>query len=78
MKDSHHKNGYTRIQLKVHNHGLAQDIFEVLSLEGIKSKLYEYDEFSIVQMNGRKQASVFAEKIGFEHPVKAKKLRAFL
>lgn len=78
MRDSHHKNGYLRIQLKVHNNGLAKDIFEVLSLEGVKSRLYKYDEFSMIQINGRKQASVFAEKIGFKHPRKVKKLGALL
>lgn len=78
MKDSHHKNGYLRIQMKVHNHGLAKDVFEVLSLEGIKSNLYEYNDFSMIHINGKKQASIFVEKIGFEHPIKAKKLRALL
>lgn len=78
MKDSHHKNGYPRIQLKVHNHGLAEDIFEILESEGIKSKLYNYAEFSMIQINGKKQLSVFSDRIGFQHPIKAKKLSVLL
>lgn len=77
MTDAHHKNGYLRIQLKVHNRGLAKDIFEILLLEDIKAKIYNYKEFSIVQINGKKQCYNFNKRIGFKHPVKAKKLATF-
>lgn len=77
MKDKHHKNGYLRIQLKVHNHDLAKDIFGILLLENIRAKIYNYKEFSMIQINGKKQCYNFNKVIGFKHPIKAKKLATF-
>jgi len=78
MIDNHHKNGYLRIQLKVHNRGLAKDIFDILNAEKIKARIYNYDKFSILQINGKQQCYNFNKTIGFKHPKKTKKLTTFL
>lgn len=74
MKDSHHPNGYLRIQLKVHNKKLAKDIFDMMNDLGIKSKFYSYNDFAVLQLNGKNQCNLFSEKIGFKHPLKNEKL----
>ena len=78
MKDSHHKNGYLRIQMKLHNKIITEQIHSSLLKFGIKSKLYNYEDFSMIQINGKKNGLLFFDKINFEHPNKVKKIRAFL
>ena len=78
MKDSHHPHGYIRIQLKVHNEKLAKDIFDLLNNLEIKPKIYFYDGFAVLQINGKKQCKLFLEKVGFKHPLKNEKLSIFL
>lgn len=78
MFDTHHKNGYLRIQLKVHNRGLAEDIFDILKAEKIKARIYNYNEFSLIHINGKQQCYNFNKIIGFKHPKKAKKLATFI
>jgi hypothetical protein len=76
MKDSHHMNGYPRIQFKIHNHGLTKDIFDELVGIGLKPRLYKYKEFSMIHINGRKQCKIFHVNVGFQHPIKKRKLGA--
>jgi intein/homing endonuclease len=77
MVDSHHPHGYLKIQFKVHNNNLAKDVFSLLINLGFKPRIYNYAEFSIVNLHGRAQGKLFLEKIGFRHPVKKTKLMAF-
>lgn len=77
-KDSHHPNGYTRIQFKVHNNELAEDIYKLLLELKFKPRIYKYPEFSMVNLHGTSQCQLFLEKIGFKHPIKSDKLRHFL
>lgn len=74
----HHPNGYPRIQLKVYNHKLAKDIFDLLIQFESKPKLYLYSDFAVIHINGRKNCKSFLEKIGFKHPLKNEKLNIFL
>ena len=79
MKDPvHHPRGYLKIQLKVHNKGLAKDIHEMLQDLGFKPRLYEYDDFSMVNLHGKSQGNLFLQKIGFKHPAKMNKIRRIL
>ena len=78
VKDSHHPNGYLKIQFKVHNSGLAKDVFDLLASLDIKSKLYNYNDFSLVYLLGKTQCRAFMDKIDFRHPAKREKLRRFL
>ena len=78
MKDSHHPNGYIRIQLKVHNVKLAKDIFDMLSDFGLRPRIYFYGYFAVLQLNGKKQCKLFLEKVGFKHPLKNEKMSIFL
>lgn len=77
-KDSHHPNGYTRIQFKVHNNELAEDIYGLLIELGLHPRIYKYKDFSMVNLHGKTQCQLFSEKIGFKHPVKSDKLGHFL
>lgn len=79
MKDKiHHPNGYLKIQFKIHNRNLARDVYKLLNEMQFMPRIYEYDEFSIVNLHGKSQGSMFLEKIGFVHPAKVAKLRHFL
>lgn len=79
MKDKiHHPRGYLKIQLKVYNLGLANDIFKLLSELNLKPRIYNYNEFSMVNLHGKMQGRMFLEKIGYRHPRKDEKLRRFL
>lgn len=77
-KDSHHPNGYTRIQFKVHNNKLAEDIYDLLIELNFRPRIYKYTEFSMVNLHGKQQCQLFLEKIGFRHPIKSEKLKRFL
>ena len=78
MKDPHHKNGYLRIQLKMCSSELVEEISLSLSGLGIRNSLYHYKEFSMIQINGKKQCRKFNEIIGFNHCSKNQKLMALL
>lgn len=78
MKDSHHKKGYLRIQLKMCSKLLVKQISYMLSFFGIGNRLYQYHNFSMIQINGRNQCKIFYDIIGFKHPIKNKKLKALL
>ena len=78
MKDSHHKNGYPRIQLKMCSSILVGEISSMLRIFGIMNKEYKYSTFSMIQINGKKQCKNFNDIVGFKHPVKDEKLRALL
>ena len=76
MRDPHHVNGYLRIQFKIFNHDLAKDIFDELIGIGLSPRLYNYNEFSMIHLNGKKQCKLFHDNIGFRHPIKKSKLDA--
>ena len=78
VKDSHHPNGYVKIQFKVHNAELAKEVFEMLASLDVKSKLYNYNGFSLVYVLGKTQCRAFMSKVDFRHPIKRDKLRHFL
>ena len=78
MKDSHHRHGYPRIQFKVCSRKLAEDVFTMLTSFGIGAKLYTYHDFSVIHINGRKECTLFHERVGFKHLIKNKKLRTLL
>ena len=78
MNDNHHKSGYLRIQLKMCSHDLVSEISTFLSELGIKNRLYKYNTFSMIQINGKEQCGKFKNIIGFKHSLKNAKLRAFL
>ena len=78
MKDKRHNNGYPRIQFKICSHKITKEIHELLESFGINSKLYHYDIFSMIQINGKIQCKKFHDKIGFAHPIKNQKLRTLL
>lgn len=78
MMDSRHKSGYIRIQLKMHNNSLVKEIYEKLVFLGIKPRIYKYDDFSMIQINGRKECKKFHDMIGFGHPIKNGKISNYL
>lgn len=78
MNDSHHRAGYLRIQFKVYSRTIAGEIASMLSSFGISNRLYEYSEFSMIQINGRARCEKFNDIVGFKHPAKDTKLRLFL
>lgn len=78
MRDSHHKNGYPRTQLKVCSHGLVIDIYNLLQNLGMSPKIYRYGWFSVLNLNGKKQCKAFQDNVNFKHPLKNKKLRMLL
>ncbi|HIH22428.1 TPA: hypothetical protein HA238_01740 [Candidatus Micrarchaeota archaeon] len=78
MKDPiHHPKGYLKIQFKVHNKDLARDVYDILIELGFKPRLYNYNEFSMVNLHGRSQGKLFIQKVGFRHPAKNAKISAF-
>ncbi len=78
MIDSHHPKGYPRIQFKVVSHAITKDIHDILKLLDINSRIYRYNTFSMIHINGKTQCRLFHDKIGFRHPIKDKRLRALL
>jgi len=78
MKDAKHPNGYLKIQFKVHNNELAKQIYNMLRKLDFKPRLYEYNDFAMVNLHGRSQGKLFLQKIGFKHPAKNAKINAFL
>jgi len=74
VKDSHHPRGYLKIQFKVVNRGLVEDVSGVLKDLGIGCKVYHYNGFSLVYILGKTQSKLFLEKVGFKHPKKHEKL----
>jgi len=78
MKDpKHHPNGYLKIQFKVHNRDLAKDVYEMLLDIGFKPRLYNYNDFSMVNLHGKSQGKIFLQKIGFKHLAKNAWISAF-
>lgn len=78
MKDPiHHPKGYLKIQFKVNNKDLAKDVYDILIELGFKPRLYNYNDFSMVNLHGRSQGKLFIQKIGFRHPAKNAKISAF-
>jgi len=78
MKDSHHKSGYIRIQIKMHNHKFIKEVYEKIKLLGINPRVYRYDDFSMIQINGRRECKKFHDMIGFGHPIKNGKISNYL
>jgi len=78
QKDSHHPNGYPRIEFKVTSRGLIDDVSRLLSELSIKHNVYQYENFSMLGIYGREQCRKFIEIVGFKHPVKNRRLKAFL
>jgi len=76
--DSHHPNGYPRIELKVCNKPLLEDLSKLLKEIGIKHRIYHYPAFSLLGIYGRNECSKFLNYVGFKHPIKCKKLNVLL
>lgn len=74
----HNPNGYLKIQFKVCSKNLARDVFVILESLKIKSRIYEYNDFSLISIHGKRNCGLFSEKIGFKHPKKSMKLKHLL
>jgi archaeal flagellar protein FlaI len=78
QKDSHHPNGYPRVQIKMYNSQLISEISMILKEIGISHKTYHYFDFSIISIHGYKNCSKFFDIIGSFHPVKKENLISLL